>query len=293
MRVFVTGATGYLGGAISRRLRTRGYEVTGLARTPESARRLESIGLTARSGSLEHPETLARAAGDADGVIHTALSWSDPSGQLDLQAVSAMLEALSASGKPFVYTSGVWVMGNTKGRAVSEDDPVNPTPLVAWRPAVEHLVLTATVRHIRTSVIRPAMVFGRSGGVVAGFMKSAREEGAVPVVGDGENRWPFVQVDDLADLYLRMLEHAPAGTLLFASAGESVRVKDVAAAASRAAGAGGRLRFVPVEEARKKMASLADALLLDQAIDAGRARRLLGWNPSSPGVLQELENASC
>lgn len=293
MRVFVTGATGYLGGAISRHLRTRGYEVAGLARTPESARRLESMGLAACLGSLEQPDALARAAKDADGVIHTALSASDQAGQLDSQAVSAMLEALSASGKPFVYTSGVWVMGTTNGRAVNEDDPVNPTPLVAWRPAVEHLVLTAIARHIRTSVIRPAMVFGRSGGVVAGFMKSAREEGAVVVVGDGENRWPFVHVDDLADLYLRLFEHAPAGTLLMASAGEPVRVKDVAAAAGRAAGAGGSVRFVPVEEARRKMASLADALLLDQAIDAGKARRLLGWNPVSQGVLQELENASC
>lgn len=293
MRVFVTGATGYLGGAISRCLRSRGYEVVGLARTGESARRLESIGLTAQIGTLEQPEILARASRDADGVIHAALSQSAQAGEIDAQAVAAMLEALSASGKPFVYTSGIWVMGNTNGRAATEIDPLNPTPVVAWRPAVEHEVLAATTRHIRTSVIRPAMVHGRCGGFVAGYLKSAREEGSALVVGDGENRWPFVHLNDLAELYVLMLEHAPAATLLLASAGEAVRVKDVAAAASRAAGAQGRVRFVPLEDARRSMGELADALTLDQLVDSSKARRLLGWNPTAPGVLEELETNPC
>ncbi len=251
------------------------------------------MGLIAHRGSLEHPETLAPAVRDADGVIHLAMAWSPLAGLLDGQAVSSLLQALSASGKPFVYTSGVWVMGSTNGRTVNEEAPIDPTPIVAWRPAVEQRVLGATTLHIRTSVIRPAMVYGHCGGIPAGFTKSAREQGAARVIGDGENRWAFVHLNDLAELYARVLEHAPAGTLLMASSGESVRVKDVAAAASRAAGAEGRLRFIPLEEARQTMGSLADALVLDQSIDARKASALMGWSPSAPGILEELERGSC
>jgi len=158
---------------------------------------------------------------------------------------------------------------------------------------VERRVLGAAAQQVRASVIRPAMVYGHRGGIPYGFAKTAHEEGAARVIGNGENHWGFVYLNDLAELYVRTVEHAPGGTVLLASAGEAVKVKDVAAAASRGAGAGGRVQFIPLEEARKTMGALADALAMDQAFDSARARTLLGWNPTGPSVIEELEQGAC
>src|SRR5437764_736703 len=130
--------------------------------------------------------------------------------------------------------------------------------------AVEERVLAGARRGIRSIVIRPAIVYGRGGGIPATFVESARKEGAARFIGSGENRWPLVHVDDLADLYLLALEKAPPGTLLLGVSGPSHSVRDVAAAASRGAGAEGRIRAWPLEEARKKLGPYADALVLDQ-----------------------------
>jgi nucleoside-diphosphate-sugar epimerase len=157
---------------------------------------------------------------------------------------------------------------------------------------VEEQVLAGARRGIRSVVIRPAIVYGRGAGIPAGSVDSARKEGAARFVGTGENRWPFVHVDDLADLYLLALERAPAGTLLIGVSGPSYPVRDVAAAASRGAGAGGRTVGVPVEEARKSMGPYADALVLDQQASGNRARELLGWKPTRPSVLEDIEHGS-
>jgi len=130
-------------------------------------------------------------------------------------------------------------------------------------------------------------VYGRGGGLVNLFLQSAREHGAARMVGDGSNRWTCVHVNDLADLYVRALS-APAGTLLYAADGPAVTMREIAEAASRAAGADGRVEIVPVEEARKTMGLFADALALDQQISGERARRLLGWQPQGPTVLEDL-----
>jgi len=201
--------------------------------------------------------------------------------------VETLLDALAGTGKPFVFTSGVWVHGSTGDRVADEDTPLAPTPLVAWRPAVERLVREAAARGVRGSVIRPAMVYGRGGGIVAGFIASARERGATRVVGDGRNRWPWVNVNDLADLYARLLDASP-GTVVLASDGPSIPVREVAAAASRHAGAGGKVEFWPLEEARRSLGAYADALVLDQQVSSRRARETLGWKPAAPPVLAEL-----
>jgi nucleoside-diphosphate-sugar epimerase len=132
------------------------------------------------------------------------------------------------------------------------------------------------------------MVYGRGGGLVASFTASAREHGAARMIGDGQNRWAFVHADDLAGLYVRALGAAPGGTLLFAAHGEALRVRQVAEAASQAAGAGGKVEAVPLEEARKTMGPVAGALALDQQISGARAQQLLGWHPHAPDVLEDL-----
>jgi len=264
MTIFVTGATGYIGSVVTEKLRAAGHTVLGLSRSAAAERKLVQLGAQAVGGDLRNTDVLESAARQSDAVIHLAMEMSAEAPALDKGVVDAVL----AAGKPFVYTSGIWVMGNTGGHAVDETSPVNPTPLVAWRPAHENRVLAAG-----GVVIRPAMVYGRGGGIVGGFVR-AGETGPVQIVGTGENRWPFVHVDDLADLYVLAL-HAKPGSLYFAAAGLSILVKEVAAHAAGGAG----VEFIPVEEARQTMGPLADALTLDQLVSASKAVNELGWKP--------------
>lgn len=290
MKVLLTGATGYIGSAVAEALQKARHEVVGLARSDEATKRLESRGIRAVRGDLHDAESIARAAREADAVIHTAATNGSDMPQTDKAAVEAILGALEGTDKPFIYTSGVWVHGNTGENIVDEESALDPALLVAWRPAIEQSVLDAAKRRVRSIVIRPAMVYGRGGGMVAGFVGGAKEKGVVQFVGTGENRWSLVHVDDLADLYVRSLEKAPAGTLLLAASGPAVRVRKIAEAAGRTAGAG--VRAWPVEEARSVLGPFADALALDQQVSGQKARSLLGWTPKAPSLIEDLERGS-
>jgi nucleoside-diphosphate-sugar epimerase len=287
MRVFVTGATGYVGRAVAEALRAAGHGVAGLARSDEAAARLEAAGCAALRGSLADADVLARGAREADAVIHLAATGGADQAAVDTAAVHAVLDALVGSGKPFLYTSGIWVLGPTGDAVADEDAPANPAALVAWRPAVERAVVDAAARGIRSVVIRPGVVYGRGGGTPGGFIAAGRKKGVVRYVGDGRQRWPFVHVDDVADLYVLALD-APAGTVLNA-AGPSLPVREVAEAAARATGA--RAEAWPLEDARARLGPYADALALDQQVSAERARAL-GWRPSRPSVLEEVGGLS-
>src|SRR5579862_9123948 len=138
MNIFLTGATGYIGGAVADAFMAAGHSVTGLARSDEAAAQLHLKGITPHRGDLNSTATLSNATSGLDGVIHTGTTND---GAIDQAAIQAMLESLQGSNKPFVYTSGVWVLGNTGDRIADESAPLNPAALVAWRPAVERLVL--------------------------------------------------------------------------------------------------------------------------------------------------------
>jgi nucleoside-diphosphate-sugar epimerase len=289
MRVFLTGATGYIGSAVTERLRAAGHQLSALARSDTAVARLSAADIEPIRGDFADPKSVAAGARGADGVISLATTYD---AAVDGPAVDAILEALAGSNKPFIYTSGIWSHGDTAGKVVDESSPPNPAPLVAWRQGVEDRVLSGARRKVRTVVIRPAIVYGRGGGIPAGFVESARKEGAAQFVGTGENRWPFVHVDDLADLYLLALENAPPGTLLLGVSGEAHPVRDVAAAASRGAGANGRVKAWSLEDARKKLGVYADALVLDQQASGRRAQQLLGWQPHRADVLEDIERGS-
>src|SRR3954464_9158961 len=224
MRISLPGASGYIGSAVAERLRAAGHQLTALARSDASAAKLQSADIQPVRGDFSEPRSVpdaegcGPAAGPADGVISLATTY-DPS--IDGPAIDAILEALAGSNKPFIYTSGIWSHGDTGGKVVDETSPPRPTQLVSWRQAVEDRVLQAGGRGIRSVVIRPAIVYGRGGGIPAGFVESAQKEGYARYVGTGENRWPFVHVDDLAELYLLALEKAPPGTLLLGVSGPS------------------------------------------------------------------------
>lgn len=289
MQVFLTGATGYIGTAVADRLRAAGHKLSALARSDTASDRLTAAGIRPVRGDFADPKRVGSAARSADGVISLATTYNPA---VDGPAIDAILEGLAGSDKPFIYTSGIWSHGDTGGAVVDETTPPKPAALVQWRQAVEDRVLEGAKHGIRTVVIRPAIVYGRAGGIPAGFVDSARKEGAARFVGTGENRWPFVHVDDLADLYLLALERAPAGSLLLGVSGPSHPVRDVAAAASRGAGAGGRTTAWPLEEARKTLGAYADALVLDQQASGRRAKETLGWQPRRPDVLEDVERGS-
>ena len=287
MRVFVTGATGYVGSAVVEALRREGDEVTGLARSDDAARALEAAGCDVVRGSLGDADALARGAREADAVIHAGATGGADQAQVDTAAVATLLDALAGSGKPFVYTSGLWVLGDTGDAEVDEDAPLNPAEIVAWRAEVERTVRDAAARGIRTVVLRPGVVYGRGGGTPRMFVSAARKKGVVRYVGDGAQRWPPVHVDDLAELYVLALD-APAGTVLNA-AGPSLTAREIAEAAAQANGA--RAEPWPLDAARAVLGPFADALALDQQVSAARAHAL-GWKPSRPSVLEELRTGS-
>ncbi len=283
LNIFLTGATGYIGGAIAEALLARGHRVTGLVRSDDAASKLSAKGVVPHRGDLASPASLADVTRSSDGVIHAGTT-SD--GRLDREAVRAMLEALGGSGKPFVYTSGVWVLGDTGGAVADESAPLKPAALVAWRPGVEAMVLESARHGVRSVVIRPAIVYGRARGIPADFVKSARETGAARLVGSGENHWPTVHVEDLADLYVRAVERAEAGMLLHAAQG-AYRVIEIAEAAS-----GGLTECWPLVHARETLGAYADALVLDQQVSAEKAKATLGWNPRAASIIDDLRHGS-
>ena len=292
MEIFLTGATGYIGSAVREALQKAGHKVTGLARTAEKAKQLESRGARASLGDLLEPETLMAPVRAAGGVIHTANTNDANSAKADRAGVRAILNALEGTGKPFIYTSGVWVLGSTGDKIADEQAPLNPATLVAQRPAVEQEVLGYQGRGVRTIVIRPALVYGRGGSIPKMLVQSARESGATRYVGGGQNRWPFVDVDDLAELYVLALERAAAGSLYHAAHGPSYRVLEVAEAASMGGGANGRTQAVPLDEARKTIGAFADALILDQQVSGEKAKKELAWSPRAASVLDDLKTGS-
>ncbi len=152
MEVFLTGATGYIGSAVAEALQKAGHKVTGLARTPEKAKQLEARGIRACLGDLRKPETISAPAHAANGVIHTGNTNDASSALVDLAVVRAILTTLEGTAKPFVYTSGVWVLGSTGDKAADEVTPVNPTPLVASRPAIEQEVLAHKAHGVRAII---------------------------------------------------------------------------------------------------------------------------------------------
>jgi len=293
MKVFVTGATGYIGSAVCDSLRAAGHQVLGLARTAEKAQLLEARGLRACPGTLEDAATLTAAAAESDAVIHAALDFKNPrAGEIDRAAVSTLLDALAGSGKPFIYSSGVWVVGDTHGRMVGEVGAVHPPALVAWRPAVEELVLDAKDKAVKSVVLRPGMVFGRRGGALAGLFRDALTHGAVRIIGEGHNHWSCVHIDDLADLYVRAITAPAPGELFIACGGMPQPVEKIARAVAKACGIEGKVESITLEAARENRGLVADCHAMDLKAGSTKAARFFGWTVRKPSIFDEIFSGS-
>lgn len=292
MKVLLTSATGYIGSAIASALQTAGHQAIGIARSENSARQLRSAGIQPYRGDLTDLVSLWQIAQQVDAVIHTAATNDRQMATIDRLAVTTLLSSLEGTHKPFIYTSGIWVIGDTGGLVADESTLLNPSPLVAWRPAIETLVLAAAQQGVRSIVIRPALVYGRSGGLLTLLIQAGRDRGFVPVVGNGHNAWSFVHIEDLANLYVKALEQASAETLLIGASGEAVPLETIALAAAQVAGVDECLHYLTLEEGRQEWGLLADAMTLDQRVSGDRAKQLLNWVPSAPSVLEELTQGS-
>lgn len=291
MRVFVTGATGYIGSVVVEKLSGSGHDVVALARSDESEEDLRTRGIEVARGDLRDAESLVDPCRAADAVIHLAATGGDDWRTVDEGAVDRILSTLEGTNKPLVYTSGIWVMGDTGDVLADEEFQGEPLEMVAWRLEVEASVRGAADRDVRAAVVRPGIVYGRGGGILAMMVDEARRDGRVRVVGDGRQVWPVVHVDALAELYVRMLQ-AERGALYNAATGPSYAERDLALGAGLAVGGGVEVVEWPLEEARQEMGAFADARALSQRVSGARARDELGWAPSGPTPLEELVRGS-
>jgi nucleoside-diphosphate-sugar epimerase len=293
MHVFLTGATGYIGGAVAAALRAHGHTVIGLARSPEAAEKLRDHGIEPLDGDLGDAASLRRGVALADAVIHAGATRGPAMAETDRAAVEAMLEPLAGSGKAFVYTSGAFVYGDTGDGVVDETHPLSATSIIVWRQAVERDVVAAAQRGVRSVVIRVPLVYGNGGSfIIPRFLSLARTEGFARYVGSGTNRWSTVHVDDLADLFVGAIDRAEPGTTFNAAAGPTIQWREIAEAIGRAAGAGGKVASWPVEEARSVFGPYAAGFLENQQLSPARARERLGWQPVRASVLEDIEHGS-
>ena len=285
MRIFLTGATGYIGSAVMDALARSGHDVTALVRDPEKAEQMSRRGVRPVIGELSRPASYSAAAESADSIVHTALESSKRSQKVDRVAIDALLAAAARrrnAGVPasVVYTSSAWVLGQAHG--ATEETPANPIPLVSWRPEHEQAVLAARSGGVRAVVIRPGVVYGGARGIVGDLLKDAAN-GLVRVVGNGRNHWACIYDRDLADLYVRVATMDDAAGVFHANDEADESVDDIVGAIAEHANMPPDVRHMPIEEARKKMGAYADALALDQIIRSPRARAL-GWAPTLRSV---------
>jgi nucleoside-diphosphate-sugar epimerase len=300
MRVFVTGASGWIGSAVVPELIGAGHQVTGLARSDASAAALTAAGAQVRRGTLDDLDVLRGAAAESDGVIHLAfhhdIAFSggmQEAAATDRRAVETIGDALAGSDRPLVIASTFMPV---PGRVATERDGLAPGPAgedAAGRPqdraATARFTLGLASRNVRSSIVRlPPTVHGEGDKwFMAMLVGVARDKGASAYIGDGSNRWPAVHRLDAAHLFRLALEQAPAGSVLHAVADEGVPIRSIAEVI-------GRHLDVPVvavspEDAAGHFGFLAGLLAIDAPTSSALTRGLLGWQPVQPGLIDDLE----
>jgi len=298
MRVFVTGASGWIGSALVPELIGAGHEVTGLARSDASAAALTGAGVRVHRGDLDHLDGLRGAAGASDGVIHLAFNVDTArSGgfqgavDADRRAVEAMGEALTGSGRPLVIASATVVLA--PGRVGTEQDAPGLDPAADRGPrarsATEQVALSFASLGVRSSVVRLATTCHGDGdhGFLAALVGIARDKGVSGFIGDGSSRWPAVHRLDAAHLFRLALEKAPAGSSLHAVADEGVPIRAITEVIGRHLDV--PVVSVPAGEASEHFGFLAGFLAADNPVSSALTRALLGWQPAHPGLIEDLD----
>lgn len=290
MRVFVTGASGWIGSTLVPELIGAGHAVVGLARSDASANVIAAAGAGVQRGSLDDLETLRTAATASDGVIHLAfqhdLAFSgqfQDAADAEGRAVQTLGAALEGTGKPLVIASGTPAL---PGRVATEhDQPASGGP-AATRIANAHTALALAARGVRSSVVRlPRSVHGKGEqhGFIPRLIGIARDTGVSGYVGDGSSRWPAVHVLDAARLFRLAVEHAPGGSVLHAVGDEGVPVRDIATVIGR------HLNLPVASLSVEDFGFLGPILAVDQPASSVLTCELLGWQPVEPGIIVDLD----
>jgi nucleoside-diphosphate-sugar epimerase len=289
MRVFVTGASGFIGSAVVRELLGAEHEVLGLARSDASAEAIAAAGAEVLRGDLDDVESLRTGAEAADGVIHLAyihdFSKIEENALVDERAIETFGSALAGSGRPLVIANGTLFL--TPGRVATEDDEGDPT--VAFKRRLnEKLLLSLADDGVRSASLRlPPTVHGEGDkGFVPMIIGIAREKGVSAYVGDGAARWPAVHRIDAARLFRLALEQAPAGTVLHAVGDEGVPVREIAETIGR--GLDLPVTSVAPEDAVEHFGFLGAFLAADSPASSAKTRERFGWQPEQPGLIEDL-----
>ncbi|GAA1299810.1 SDR family oxidoreductase [Saccharothrix xinjiangensis] len=298
MRVFVTGASGWIGSAVVPELIGAGHRVTGLARSDASAAALVEAGAEVRRGTLDDFDDLAAAAAESDGVLHLAFKHDiafagDYRGAVaaDRRVIEVLGEALAGSDRPLVIASGL--LGVTTGRVATEEDGLDPAEYpdgtLQGRLATARATLDLASRGVRASVVRLAPTVHGDGdnGFIAALVGIARAKGVSGHLGDGAHRWPAVHRLDAAHLFRLALERAEAGSVLHAAADEGVPLRAVAEVIGRHLDL--PVAAVPAEGAGEHFGWLADFLRVDGPASSALTRERLGWRPTGPGLVDDLD----
>lgn len=294
MDIFMTGATGYIGGTIARRLLDDGHKLRGLVRDEEKARKLAAFGVEPVIGGLDDAALLIAEARRADAVINTANS--DHRG-----AVEAFLEGLAGSNKPFLHTSGSSIVADdahgdvASEKIYDEDTPVDPVPGKKARVEIDRMIRGASQRGVRSIVVCPTMIYGNGLGLardsaqIPGLAKRAKASGVVRHVGKGLNIWSNVHVEDVADLYRLALTKAPAGAFYFAENGEA-SYRDICVAIARRLKLGAP-QVWPFAEAAKELGENSAAYTFgsNSRVRGKRTRSELGWQPKHASATAWIE----
>jgi len=290
MRVFITGATGFIGSVIVKDLLGAGHTVLGLARSDAGASQLTEAGAEVHHGSLEDIDSLRKGAAAADAVIHTAFNHDfsrfQQNCEEDRQAIEAMGEVLAKSGKTLIVTSGVALLA--QGRPATEDDA--PPSLGSGFPrASEHAAAAAEKLGAKAMVIRlPQVHDTEKQGLVSYLIQIAREKGFSAYIGDGENRWAAGPRFSAAKLYQLALEKGQSGARYHAVAEEGVRLREIAEAIGR--GLNIPVKSISQEEAAGHFGFLGRLVGVDLTASSEKTRKELGWNPAGPALLTDLAN---
>jgi nucleoside-diphosphate-sugar epimerase len=301
MRVFVTGASGWIGSAVVPELLGAGHQVVGLARSDASADALTKAGAEVRRGTLDDLDLLRDAAGAADGVIHLAFKHDiafsgdfEGAAEADRRAVETLGEALAGSDRPFIVAAGT--LGVAPGHVASErDGHGSDSALAAWgggpqtRWATGEFALALAARGVRSSIVRlpPTNHGDGDNGFMATLVAIAREQRVSGCIGDGANRWPAVHRLDSAHLFRLALDGAPAGSTLHAVADEGVPIRDIAEVIGRHLDL--PVASISAEDAGEHFTWLAGFLAVDAPASSVLTRELLGWQPTQPGLIADLD----
>lgn len=296
MNVFLTGASGYIGGTVAAKLLAAGHQVTGLARNEERAELLHAREITPVIGTLDDFDVLDGSARAADAVIHAADSDNSFAAQV-------LVDALRGSAKRYIQTSGTTIVsdnagGEGGGAVFTEETPFDPLPEKAGRVATDRMVCDAASDDVHSVVICPSLVYGQGLGIrphspqIPTFIEVAKAAGVPRHIGRGENIWSHVHIEDCANAFLLALDRAPAGSFFFVEGGEASMI-DTNRAVGRMLGLGEATEVWPLADAlRAWPPAMAHAMSSNVRVNADKARAMLGWTPTGPALFDDIEHGS-